>query len=188
MASDTNKDEKESDEKKQEEIEEKQNEEGKTKPSDSEEDKKKVDEEEEERKHRLESFRKAGEIHKKVVEFIKPKIKVGTKYLDICEKIEDKIFELGGEIGFPPNISVNDIACHYTSPPDDESVIKDGDVVKIDVGVAVDGFVADGAFTVSFNDDSKTENLIVAVETAVLKGLNEIQPGVKINKIGKITS
>src|SRR6056297_132251 len=141
--------------------------------NDSEQSKEEIDEEEEEEKHRLESFRKAGQIHNKVIEFIKPKIKVGSMCLEICSEVEEKIKELEGEIGFPTNISINDVACHYTSPPEDEREIEEGDVVKVDIGVAIDGFVADGAFTVSFNDDPKLDNLLTAVETAVLKGLSE---------------
>ncbi|WP_371803738.1 type II methionyl aminopeptidase [Candidatus Lokiarchaeum ossiferum] len=146
------------------------------------------EEEEKEQKLRLESFRKAGEIHKQVVEYIKPLVIVGAKYLDICEKTEAKIIELGGEIGFPTNVCVNEVAAHYSSPPDDESIIKDEDIVKIDIGVSVEGYVADGAFTVSFNSDPNTQNLILAVQTAVLKGMSLIKPGVKANEIGKATS
>jgi methionyl aminopeptidase len=145
-------------------------------------------EEEKEEKLKLESLRKAGDIHKKVVEFIKPKVEIGTKYLDICESAEEKILELGGEIGFPCNICVNEVAAHYTSPPDDESVIEEGDIVKIDIGVAVEGYVADGAFTVSFNESEETENIITAVQTAVLKGMDMVKPGVHTNEIGKETS
>ncbi len=146
------------------------------------------EEAEKEKALRLESFKKAGQIHKQVVEFIKPLVKIGATYLDICEKVEGKIIELGGEIGFPTNICVNEVAAHYSSPPNDESVIIDGDIVKVDIGVSVEGYVADGAFTVSFNNDPKTQNLITAVQTAVLKGMSIIKPGVKTNEIGKITS
>ncbi|MHA1617871.1 MAG: type II methionyl aminopeptidase [Promethearchaeota archaeon] len=157
----------------------------------SEEEKAELEEEEEKAKEkilRLESFRKAGEIHKQVVEFIKPQVKVGAKYLDICEATEAKLIELGGEIGFPTNVCVNEVAAHYTSPPDDESVIKDGDIVKVDIGISVEGYVADGAFTVSFNKDPETQNIILAVETAVLKGISMIKAGVKANTVGKATS
>jgi len=145
-------------------------------------------EEEKEKQLRLESFRKAGQIHKQVLEFISPKIQIGTKYLDICTDVEAKIFELGGEIGFPTNVCVNEVAAHYSSPPNDDSVIKEGDIVKIDVGVSVEGYVADGAFTVSFNKEKITENLVTAVQTAVLKGLSIIKPGIKTNEVGKVTS
>ncbi len=156
----------------------------------SKEEKAKLEEEEEKAKEkvlRLESHRKAGEIHKQVVEFIKPQVKVGAKYLDICEAAEAKLIELGGEIGFPTNVCVNEVAAHYTSPPNDESVIMDGDIVKVDIGVSVEGYIADGAFTISFNNDPETENIVLAVETAVLKGISMIKPGVKANEIGKAT-
>ncbi len=154
----------------------------------TEEEKEQQEEEEKEKVLRYESFKQAGVIHKQVIKFIKPKIKVGAKLLDICEQTEGKLIELGAEIGFPTNVCINEVAAHYTSPPDDESVIKEGDVVKIDIGVSVEGYVADGAFTVSFNQDPKTANLVTAVETAVLKGLSIIKPGVKTVEVGKVTA
>ncbi len=154
----------------------------------TEEEKEQKEEEEKEKKLKYESFKQAGVIHKQVVKFIKPKIKVGTKLLDICEQTERKLIELGGEIGFPTNVCINEVAAHYTSPPNDESVVKEGDIVKIDIGVSVEGYVADGAFTVSFNQDPVTENLITAVETAVLKGLSIIKTGVKTVEVGKVTA
>ncbi len=154
----------------------------------TEEEKELQEEDEKEKVLRYESFKKAGDIHKKVVKFIKPKIKVGTKLLEICESTENKLIELGAEIGFPTNVCINEVAAHYTSPPNDESVIKEGDVVKIDIGVSVEGYVADGAFTVSFNQDPSTANLVTAVETAVLKGLSIIKPGVKTVEVGKVTA
>ena len=53
--------------------------------------------------------RKGGEIFRQVVDFIKPQVVVGAKLLDLCESIENKISELGGDIGFPPNISINNV-------------------------------------------------------------------------------
>lgn len=153
----------------------------------TEEEKQQQEEEEKEKQLRVDSFRKAGEIFKKVLEYIKPKVVVGVKLLDLCEDLEKKIKELGGDIGFPANICLNDIAAHYSPSPDDTTVIAEGDIVKVDFGVAIEGYVVDGAFTVSFNKDEQTKNLILAVETAVLKGLGMIKPGVKTNEIGKAT-
>lgn len=96
--------------------------------------KKKQEEEAKEKQHRLESYRKAGEIFRKVLEFAKPLVVVGAKVLDLCEKIEAKIIELGGEIGFPANICINNIAAHYSAPRDDITVINNEDVVKVDLG------------------------------------------------------
>ena len=57
----------------------------------------------------------------------------------------------------------------------------------MDLGVAIEGYVVDGAFTVSYNQAEETQNLITAVDTAVLKGLLMIKPGVKTNEIGEAT-
>jgi len=54
-------------------------------------------------------------------------------------------------LDFPQNICINNIAAHYSAPRDDTTIIQDGDVVKVDLGVAVDGYIVDGAFTVMFN-------------------------------------
>ena len=145
------------------------------------------EEEENEKKKKIDSLHKAGDIHKKVMEFIKPMIKPGASVLEICEKAEEKIAELGGLVGFPANIAINEVAAHYTSPLGDETLIKDEDVVKVDIGVAVEGWVADGAATINFNKSDKCKNLPLAVETAVKAGLMLIKPGVSVRDIGKKT-
>jgi methionyl aminopeptidase len=145
------------------------------------------EEEAKEKQLRIDSFKKAGEIWREVQEIIKPKVKIGTKLLDLCIEIEDNIIEKGGDIGFPANICLNDIAAHYSPDADDETVISEEDIVKVDFGVAIEGYVVDGAFTISFNTEELTKNMILAVETAVLKGMGMIKPGVKTNAIGKAT-
>ncbi|MHA1820292.1 MAG: type II methionyl aminopeptidase [Promethearchaeota archaeon] len=153
----------------------------------NEEEKKKEEEEkkkEEEMKHRIECFKKAGEIAKKVKEFIKPHIKVGAKLIDLITLAEDKIVELGGKPGFPVNISLNNIAAHYTSPPGDSTEIKEGDIVKFDFGVHIEGYSVDNAFTISFNNEPALKNLIKATEEAVEVAISLIKPGMKTNHIG----
>ncbi len=147
----------------------------------------KEEEEKAKEEAKLNAIRKAGEIHKQVVEFIKPKVKVGAKVLEICEEAEQKIIELGGEIGFPVNCAINEHAAHYTATLNDERIIQEGDVVKVDIGVAIDGWVADAAFTVNFNKESQCKNLVLAVETALKAGLLLIKPGVETREIGEKT-
>ena len=72
----------------------------------------------------IEKYKKAGEIAKTVREEGKKLVKPGTKIIDIAEKIESRIKELGGEIAFPVNIGINDIAAHYSPSKDDDIVIK----------------------------------------------------------------
>lgn len=143
------------------------------------------EDEEEEEVDREESFKEAGEIAKKVKEFMKPKIKVGAKVIDLVEAAEEKIRELGGKPGFPVNISINHVAAHDTPAPGDKRVIKDGDVVKFDMGVHTgDGYPVDTAFSVSFNESPDLKDLTKAAEEAVKTAVDLIKPGMKTNHLG----
>ena len=106
----------------------------------------------------LDNYIRAGRIAAQVRENARKKNHVGRTLFEICDSIESEINERGGQPAFPVNISLNEIAAHYTAEPDDQIVIKDTDVVKIDLGVHIDGYVADTAVTVSY--DSKYDQLI----------------------------
>lgn len=147
---------------------------------------KEADKEEEEKKNKIESLNKAGSIAKEVKEFIKPQLKVGTNIFNLIEKAETKIVDLGGNCAFPINVSLNNIAAHYTSPiKDDELAIKDGDIVKIDLGVHIDGYIVDTAFTVSFNDEKTLENIIQATEVALEAVKMMVKPKINTRELGK---
>jgi methionyl aminopeptidase len=147
---------------------------------------KKTPEQIQEEKDRIEAYKKAGEISKKVKEFIKPKIKPGVKLLELVELAEKKIIELGGKPGFPVNISINHIAAHYTPPPGDTTEIQDGDIVKFDHGVHIDGYTVDTAFTVSLNSDPSLKDLVKASEEAVINAIKEVKHGITTNVLGKV--
>lgn len=143
-------------------------------------------EKEEEKKHKIESLIKAGNIAQEVKQFIKPLLKVGTNILSLIEKAEAKIVELEGGWAFPVNVSINNIAAHYTSPiKDDELTIENGDIVKIDLGVHVDGYIVDTAFTKSFNDDKALENIIQATEIALEAAKMMAKPKINTKELGK---
>jgi methionyl aminopeptidase len=148
--------------------------------------KKTEEEEAQEEKDRLEAYKKAGEISKKVKEFIRPKIKPGAKLIELVDLAEKKIVELGGKPGFPVNISINHIAAHYTPPPGDTTEIQEGDIVKFDHGVHIDGYCVDTAFTVSLNNDASLKNLVKASEEAVSNAIKKIKHGVTTNELGEI--
>lgn len=148
--------------------------------------KEELEKEAEEKQHKIESLRKAGKIAQEVKNFIKPKIKIDDKILDVIESTESKIIELGGQIAFPVNIGINNIAAHYTSPlKEDNLMIKDGDIVKVDLGVHVDGYLVDTAFTISFNDDQLLENLIQSTEVALEAAKMMVKPKAHTKDIGK---
>jgi methionyl aminopeptidase len=147
---------------------------------------KEAEKDEEEKKYQIESLIKAGNIAQEVKSFIKPQVKVGTNVFNLIEKAEAKIVDLGGKWAFPINMSINNIAAHYTSPiKDDELTVKDGDIVKIDLGVHIDGYIVDTAFTVSFNDDTALENIIQATEVALDAAKMMSRPKINTKELGK---
>jgi len=142
-----------------------------------------VDEEEEKAKFIADTI-KACNIAKEIRELIKPKVQVGIKILDLIEEIEGEIIKRGALPSFPCNISINNIAAHYTSPSFDETEIEDGDIVKVDFGCHVDGAISDQAFTVCFN--SELDNLVKASEEALQNVIDNIKPGAETNVLGGI--
>ena len=90
------------------------------------------------------------------------------KYLELAEFVENEIIELGGAIAFPCNVSVNEVTAHYTPHANDEKVFKSGDLVKIDLGAHIDGYIADTAISVLIGEDipeddfEKHQNMILA--------------------------
>lgn len=148
--------------------------------------KEEIEKEEEEKQLKIDSLRKAGQIAKDVKKFIKPMIVIGAKGLELVSAAEEKIAELGGECAFPVNLSINHIAAHYTSPiKDDDLEIKVGDIVKLDLGVHIEGWIVDTAFTVSFSEEKELENIIQATEVAVNAAKMMAKPGVNTQEIGK---
>ena len=86
-------------------------------------------------KHELESYIEAGKIAKQIKDYARDIIKPGMKLLDIARMVDDKIIELGGELGFPVNLSIDEIAAHYTPEPGADGIVEG--LLKFDVGVTV---------------------------------------------------
>ncbi|MBS7639637.1 MAG: type II methionyl aminopeptidase [Candidatus Bathyarchaeia archaeon] len=129
----------------------------------------------------LEKYIRAGKIAARVREEAKRIVREGMKLLEICETIENMIRDLGGSPAFPCNISVNEVAAHYTSPPNDARVIPEGALVKVDVGVHIDGYIADTAATICFSPEY--EDMIHAAERALEAALRIMRPGLMISRV-----
>lgn len=125
----------------------------------------------------------AGKIAKEVREWIRPQIKKGDLLLDIAEKIESKIIELGGKPAFPTNLSINEQAAHYTPSLNDSSIAKG--LLKIDFGVHIDGWISDNAFSLDLENSIENKKLIEASEKA-LENIKYISNNTTIGEIGKI--
>lgn len=133
---------------------------------------------EEQRGHYL----KAGTIAETVRAEARRLAKPGFKLLDLAEQLEGKIKALGANPAFPLNLSLNDTAAHYTPVPEDTLVIGQGDVLKIDLGVAVEGCICDTALTLDFS--GQNGKLVEAVETALDTVLSIAKPGVSTGQLG----
>ena len=132
----------------------------------------------------LEHYLKAGRIAFQVRENARKKNHEGSTLLKICESIEKEIIEKGAHPAFPVNVSLNEIAAHYTAEPNDDIIVKQGDILKIDIGVHVNGYIADTAVTVSYNPNY--DHLISTAENALYEAIKIAKVDTKSNDIGKI--
>lgn len=126
----------------------------------------------------------AGKIASEVRENARKKYHVGATLFEICESIEKEIEQKGGKCAFPVNTSLNEIAAHYTAEPNDSKVVKDTDLLKIDLGVQINGYIADTAVTVCY--DPKYDYLVQAAEAALREAISIIRVGTKSSDVGKI--
>ncbi len=125
----------------------------------------------------------AGKIAKKIVDYAKTIIKPNMKLLEIAEKIEEKIIELEGKPAFPVNLSINDVAAHYTPSYNDDEVAQG--LLKVDLGVHVNGYVADTAFSIDLENSEENKKLIEASESALKNAIETIKENISISEIGK---
>lgn len=131
-----------------------------------------------------EKYKRAGEIAAEARDIGVNLIKPGVSFLEVAKKVESHILENGAQLSFPVNISVNDVAAHFTPRNDDTNVFKRGDVVKLDVGSHVDGYIADTAVTIEVGTHSY-DDMITASEEALNAAIELMKPGVNLSDIGK---
>ena len=127
-----------------------------------------------------EKYVEAGEILTDVMEAAADRIEVGATQLDVAEFAEERIHELGGEPAFPVNISVDEAASHAAPGAEDDTAFGE-EMVCLDVGVHVDGHIADAATTV---DLSGNPELVEAAEEALDAAVDAVEPGVHTGEIG----
>ena len=132
----------------------------------------------------LEKFRRSGRILRETREEIKGFVREGMPIIEICEKVESLIREKGGKPAFPCNVSINEIAAHYTSPPNDKKTIPEKSLVKVDIGVHVDGYVTDMAVTINFNPEYAP--MVETAEKALEKAIENVRPNISTSKLGEI--
>jgi methionyl aminopeptidase len=130
------------------------------------------------------NWRRAGVVAREALDLARPMVKPGTLVIDIIDTVENYIRENSSGTSFPCNVALNNIAAHYTSPLNDETVIEEGDLVTVDCGSHVDGCIADTAFTIALNPDH--ESLVKASVDATNVAIQMMRPGAKLNTIGAL--
>lgn len=132
----------------------------------------------------LDKLRQSGRISATALAHGRTMIVPGARIEDIQRAVEAKIRELGGQPAFPAQISRNHIAAHYCSPPGDPTTIQPGDIVKLDCGTHVDGYVTDNATTVDLRD-GEGSLLCTASRMALENAIAVMGPGVSLTEVGR---
>lgn len=132
----------------------------------------------------LEKFRNVGKLTAEVREEIRELVEPGRDLLLIAEKAEDLTREKGAKPAFPCNISLNEVAAHYSPPAADETKIEEGDLVTVDIGAHLDGYIGDTAMTIA--TDEKDQQMVETAELALKKAIKGIKSGINVGEIGGI--
>ena len=105
----------------------------------------------------IQKYKKAGEITKQVVTYAKSLIKPSMPLIEIAEKVDAKIAELGAKPAFPINLSINEVAAHSTPAPNDTDLAHG--LLKVDIGIQIDGYIADTAFSLDLENSEENKKL-----------------------------
>ncbi len=132
----------------------------------------------------LEKLRLSGHISATAREHGRQMIRPGAKLRDIQETVETIIYDMGGKPAFPAQMSRNNIAAHYCSPPDDPTEVQPNDIIKLDLGTQVDGYVTDNAVTVDLQGGPNSA-LVAASRVALENAIALMGPDASITSIGE---
>ena len=131
----------------------------------------------------IEGIRQSSKINIAVLDLVAQKIHAGMTTEEIDKIVYDETTRLGGipaplnYEGFPKSVctSVNDQVCHGI--PSDKVVLKDGDIINVDVSTILHGYFSDSSrmFLIG-NVDPEKEKLVRVTNEAVEKGLEQVKP------------
>ncbi len=130
------------------------------------------------------SIQKLKVIALDTLRYAKQSLMVGKQILEYVEGIEGFINEKGCLPAFPVNVSIDEVAAHYTPQRNDTLEFTEKMVAKIDIGIALNGYVADFAFTCDFSDTH--QDLLEASSSALAVALEEVKVGMPIGELGRV--
>ncbi len=130
----------------------------------------------------MDKWRKAGKIAAEALEYGRTLIKNGAVIREVCDKVDQKIIDLGAKPAWPSQIGVDAVAAHFTPDHDDEAVF-DNNLVCLDVGAHIEGCVGDNALTVDLS--GKYSDFLKASEDALNSAIKTVRIGATLGEIGK---
>jgi methionyl aminopeptidase len=130
-----------------------------------------------------EQYRTSGKITNQVRPIVQSAVKPGASFLEVCDLVRREVESRGGLLAFPTGIGVNQVTAHYAPQDGDESVFKEQDLVKVDFGVHVDGYVTDTSVSVTFNPGYNL--LLEATERALEAAIATARREVRTGEIGR---
>jgi methionyl aminopeptidase len=129
----------------------------------------------------VDKYRQAGDVLRTVMDESAEMVEPGVTHLEVAEYAESRIEELADGCAFPANISINEEASHATPGRDDDIEFTEDDMVCLDLGVHVDGYIADAATTIDFTGN---DELVEAAEQALEAALDVVAAGVDTGTVG----
>ena len=133
----------------------------------------------------IQDYIKAGKGVIAAKKLAKTIIKPGVPLLEVANRCEEEIIKNGCELSFPINLSLNEIAAHYSPPIGDKTVVPEKGLLKIDIGSHFNGYIADSAFTINLDEDPILQNYVDAAKEAVAAAIDLFVPGVKLYELGE---
>ncbi len=131
----------------------------------------------------LEHYLKLGEEHSYILEQVRRKIGPGTSVLDLVEESERLVRERGYSLAFPTNLSINEVAAHYTPFPGDDLKIPEAGLIKLDMGSHREGMIVDAARSVAL--DEKYEEMVQVAREALDRAVERMVPGNKMREVSE---
>lgn len=129
----------------------------------------------------VEKYQEAGDVLRTVMDETAELVEPGTAHREVAEYAEEQIQELADGCAFPANISIDEEASHATPARDEETEFAEGDLVCLDLGVHIDGYIADSATTIDLGNNAE---LVEAAEQALEAAIDAMGPGVEVGVVG----
>lgn len=131
-----------------------------------------------------EQYRASGRITSQVKALVPSEVRPGASFLEVCDFVRREVESRGGRLAFPTGIGVNEVTAHYAPQDGDASVFREDDLVKVDFGVHVDGYVTDTSVSVTLNPDYNL--LLEATQRALEAAIETVRRETRTGEIGRV--